>query len=476
MSIKPISSFFPLIDDPANIFYSKLKSIFLSFINITPNVSSVNRYIYRVDVPIQNHYPVHVNFNTRIQSTKTELKQCLSQDSPTYVYVGLRLDTKFITNKEITVTGETIPVDENRTIITHLKRGNPFYYVNISSFSEEQSVLIEYDLNNVPTYLYFLIGKVVKDDGVINLESVNITKCLKSKDKLGTSFTRLYKPEIGRKWVINYNDWELYSIDSDLREILIDSSSHTFSGGDFLPVQNCPFKDRSLKLTFGEREYNQGQSPCTITVYEQEYYSEHPVNLEVRGYGEYSLYSNHNVKDISLLFSSLSFKNNTKRTLYQEEVCLALSYILGIDLRFFTLPSQSILSPYIIQTINRQSYYQNEIHTCSNTLSNAIKSDLIKYFTLQSGDLFTLPAYENDYVRIPVLPNCLGYTKQLYLTRYASLNVDFFYSLSSSLHNRDGFPIRPRGTEGKCLYDFILSLPTLGLSCIESFNHSVLGE
>lgn len=474
MSIKPISSFFPLIDDPANIFYSKLKSIFLSFINITPNVSSVNRYIYRVDVPIQNHYPVHVNFNTRIQSTRAELKLCLSQDSPTYVYVGLRLDTKFITNKEITVTGETIPVDENRTIITHLKRGNPFYYVNISSFSEEQSVLIEYDIHKVPTHIYFLIGKIIKDDGALNLESVNIIKGLESKDKSDISFSMLYKPEIGRKWVINQNDWELYSIDSDLREILIDSSTHAFNGGAFLPVQNCPFKDRTLKLTFGEREYN--QQSCTITVYEQEYYPEHPVNLEVRCYGEYSLYSNHNVKDISLLFSSLSFKNNTKKTLYQEEVSLALSYILGIDIRFFILSSQSILSPYTTQTINRQSYYQNEIHTCSNTLSNAITLDLIKYFTLQSGDLFSLPSYENDYVRIPILPNCLGYTKQLYLTRYVSFNVDFFYSLSSSLHNHDGFPIRPRGTEGKCLYDFILSLPTLGLSCIEPFNHSVLGE
>lgn len=474
MSIKSISSFFPLIDDPANIFYSKLKSIFLSFINITPNVSSVNRYIYRVDVPIQNHYPVHVNFNIRIQSTRTELKQCLSQESPTYVYVGLRLDTKFITNKEITVTGETIPVDENRTIITHLKRGNPFYYVNISSFSEEQSVLIEYDTHKVPTHIYFLIGKVIKDDGVINLESVNVIKGL-GKDKPNISFAMLYKPEIGRKWVINQNDWELYSIDSDLREILIDSSTHAFNGGDYLPVQNCPFKDRSLKLTFGKREYNQGQLPCTITVYEQEYYSEHPVNLEVRGYGEYSLYSNYNIKDISLLFSSLSFKNNTKRTLYQEEVCLALSYILGIDIRFFTLSSQSILSPYET-TINRQSYYQDEIHTCSKALSNAITSDLMEYFILPRGDLFSLPSYENDYVRIPVLPNCLGYTKQLYLTRYASLNVDLFYSLSSSLHSQDAFPIRPRGTKGKCLYDFILSLPTLGLSCIESFSHSVLGE
>ena len=268
---RSLFSLFPLIDDSANIFYSKLKTLFFSTATNRPIVERISRIRYRVTFNSSNGYAIKGTINLSSPDLKTEVQQ--AGDTPIYLYVRVYFYTTLQSTQEITTTGEVIPVDEKKIYASGSFQ--PFDYntlVRTTPVTDEDVCLID---SQREKEAYLLVGRLHLWNQLVVLEPTFPYADYKETTQYPLTFETLYKPDIGRKWVVTKSPyrWDMYSIDTDGNEYLIDSSDTQFSvegslGG--LPAQPSPYRDRQVKLTFAFSSL--GGNVVAFSCIEQEYF------------------------------------------------------------------------------------------------------------------------------------------------------------------------------------------------------------
>ena len=227
-NIKPLSSLFPLIDDPANIFYSKLKNIFLSYPTTFLHVKAVNRTERVVEI----HFP----FSTQVWKVKQDIRTLpeeVSSDMANLIisnynaYVLVDFTKTHKKNTENTTSGEVIPVDE---YVLSLNRVWP----NLRFYKSKEKVIITED-SSTHISVGFKVGDrlEVRTGGLFDFFPVE-------KSGIKDEFKAIYKPIIGRRihfhkvvsGVLTFWKWDLYDVDSNLEVHLLDSMTVDSSNPD----------------------------------------------------------------------------------------------------------------------------------------------------------------------------------------------------------------------------------------------------
>lgn len=249
--MKSVTEFFPLIDDPANVFYSKLKNIFLYGIQSKPTIYDLNRVKRTIEFNICGE--AHV-IRKKYDVRKIHLDKSIRG---TFAYLPLLFKTNLL-KKDTTVGGELVGVNVgrikfNKIVLDYtktIKYNNidgfvqtsnlPFLFINfdsdrINEFNEIK--IIERLIDN--TYEELVIGLplgIVSLDPEKDLYDISIlpsgelttsTFYKHNSSRYKDDYRSIYRPVIGRKFVVdestNESKWYLYDIDSNYEEILIDS-------------------------------------------------------------------------------------------------------------------------------------------------------------------------------------------------------------------------------------------------------------
>lgn len=277
-----LDSFFPLIDDPANIFFSKLRNIFTKSLFQKLHTKALDRVRREVSLSFLGM--------GRVIKKVYDLRNLKPEDEGKNLYLLFSMGRDLLNNIDTTVAGEEIPVNY---ILYYLKNHSPKFTL----IDKEDTVLISTDsLDYTDLSLYIRVGKIQKMPYREKFIFPNYSSMgnMISQDALynllditGTDFTE-YKPtqvgcyrnRIGWKWVINlslsldttqkisfqqFASWQLYCIDSDMRESLIDDSSLSENKGNYSYIwatQYGPSIDHPTQLyTYSEVENN------VITIY-----------------------------------------------------------------------------------------------------------------------------------------------------------------------------------------------------------------
>ena len=442
---RSLFSLFPLIDDSANIFYSKLKTLFFSTATNRPIVERISRIRYRVTFNSSNGYAIKGTINLNDPDLKTEVQQ--AGNTPIYLYVRVYFYTTLRSTQEITTTGEVIPVDEKKIYASGSFQSFDYNtLVRTTPITDEDVCLID---SQRDTEAYLLVGRLHLWNQLVVLEPTFPYADYKETTQYPLTFETLYKPDIGRKWVVTKSPyrWDMYSIDTDGNEYLIDSSDTQFSvegslGG--LPAQPSPYRDHQVKLTFASSSL--GGNVVTFSCIEQEYFNflypsesgkAHIVCREKTGY---ALNTNHNPENLKLCLNSISMRISHGDAIpTREHYILALSYLLGVDIRFFIEPRTSDLFAYYTDTSTSEDIYFNGMATVidADLLNDSLFTQSIfnQYPTIPSTD-FTFPnvsALEATHKNVPLVQNALGFSKQVYTSRFREGNKVFLESLRKAL-------------------------------------------
>lgn len=402
-----LKSLFPLIDDPANIFYSRLKTLLLSLLSIHPQIERKDRNRYKISLEFNNRH----NSSTIIDLRKYEEQYRENLPNLTYLYLKLKVTTVWSTSIEKTISGQSIPVKEQKVSIAGITSFSKLVSSE-STLLDEESVLIE-DFDNPATRkVFLLIGSIEKlyndDDTLFLVPSYKYTDLPKSRN-FPVNYNTIYRPDVGRKWVINKNDksWTLFSLDSDRREILIDSSSYTFS---YLPAQESPYIDHPLSLACIIEE---DDSQVSISLAEPSFFYKTPSRwfIKLRNLSEYALNSNHSPNRVSWLISNLRFVtyrsgNGKSFNLSKELTILAISYILGVNIRFFISPrSEGMFSSYYSSLDSSYGSNKTLVPTWVTETTLFQNSFSLLYPTLDQDNV--VQAVDSTYSRSPVMQNYL---------------------------------------------------------------------
>lgn len=250
-NMKSVTEFFPLIDDPANVFYSKLKNIFLYSAQLKPTIYDLNRVKRTIEFNIcgETHI-IRKNYDAR----KIHLDESIRG---TFAYLPLLFKTNLL-KKDTTIGGELVDVNVgrikfNRIVSNYTKSTKynnldgfvqtsnlPFLFINfdstrINEFNEIK--ILERLIDNTHEELIIglplgIVGLDTKKDlyDISILPYDNPTTDIFYKHNLSRykdDYRSIYRPVIGRKFVVNESTneskWYLYDIDSNYEEILIDS-------------------------------------------------------------------------------------------------------------------------------------------------------------------------------------------------------------------------------------------------------------
>ena len=187
MALESLHKIFPLIDDPANIFYSKIKQWF----QLQSNFHLHCKAISRVDREVE------ANFMgiSRIYKCKFKTYKVLTEDDiDKYLYIRYTFIASKKDNFELTSSGERIPVDISDLYILE---DSPKPVV-LGDHTE--TVLYEPIIKDPPYekqhyYVYIRVNKIYKNEySLLDIENTEI-----AYEEL--HFDDVYHPSIGRLWV-----------------------------------------------------------------------------------------------------------------------------------------------------------------------------------------------------------------------------------------------------------------------------------
>jgi hypothetical protein len=246
MALESLRKIFPLIDDPANIFYSKIKQWF----QIQSNFHLHCKATSRVDRVVEAKF----NGISRPYNCKFRTHEFLKEeDIGHYLYIQYTFLIYNKTNQEITTSGESIPVDIWDMFITEL---DPIPKV----LHDQDNVVIIEPNGSLYYNVYIRVNKVFRNSS----SQLDILGTEIDYDEL--HYEDAYRMSVGRLWVIKppvsdttkqycYLDtllsWELYNIDSDNHYTLIDKSNtppDDFGATHMWPFQYGPGIDHEAKF------------------------------------------------------------------------------------------------------------------------------------------------------------------------------------------------------------------------------------
>lgn len=355
-----INSLFPLIDDPANIFYSKLKQWMLMEGSYHLTCKALARTLFEITCSFKGMSRVYkYTLDTRELS--------LENDIDKYVYFGLTLKRLYITTEENTTSGYAIPT---KWSALGLKENKPKIKVvtnyNTNVFIEEN---LDYDTSEYTKdefNLYFYVGKLVRfakydaqiPSNKIEYESLDIDTA--SRKDMKVSFNTLYRRSVGREWKLypsqaiqsadsSYANsvirWELYDIDSDNNSTLIDSSDNTFSSFGYsntFATQYGPSLDHLASFVCENKVITSGSSTiCSIKVLERDKRKHYNTPLFARMNKECEPFCNTlGLSPVMFehLFNGLHLNKSVGSPhveYYKETIILLLSYITNVNIRWF---------------------------------------------------------------------------------------------------------------------------------------------
>lgn len=355
MAYYTLDSFFPLIDDPANIFFSKLRNIFTKSLFQKLHTKAIDR--------VRREITFSVSGMGRIIKKVYDIRNLKPEDEGKSLYLYFSMGKKILNNIDTTVAGEEIPVDY---ILYYLKNHSPKFSV----VDREETILLNNTfLGDTDLELYIRVGKIQKkpyqwgflfskNNPMEDMVDHNATYDF--LDIAGTDFTKYkstqvgcYRNRIGWKWVITlslsldtsqpisfqqFASWQLYCIDSNMVESLIDDSSLTENKGNYNYIwatQYGPSIDHPVQLYTYSIQAN---NVLTIYVVERGYerfieglhehsapsakmYYETEPFCNTRGFvPEYMEY----------LFRGLKLRSSLK----YEEAILLYAYIINMNIRY----------------------------------------------------------------------------------------------------------------------------------------------
>jgi hypothetical protein len=359
-NIKPLSSLFPLIDDPANVFYAKLKNIFLSYPTTFLHVKALNRYtrVAEIQLPFSTRvWKVKQDVRTFPEVVTTDIDNHSTSNYNAYVIVEFFKTHK--NNSETTTSGEVIPVDEYILSLQRVLKTFSFYK------SKEKVIILQNDSSCV--VVGFKAGDCIKKDHSLELvDSFDIYPHESKSSK--EEYKGLYKPVVGRRihfhkiesGIFTYWTWDLYDIDSELKAHLIDSVTVDFRDPDgsetimdsqkssgynaVWPICYGPAIDHPTSLTFTKRvRYTPTDPDVTIEVMDNSFVPDRGsfVDISMNPNTDF-VFDNRGLfirskTDLIDCLRDIRFyprRHYTRRTqYYREEILLALCFIFNINFR-----------------------------------------------------------------------------------------------------------------------------------------------
>ena len=249
MAERNIRNIFPLIDDPANIFYSKIKQ----WMQLQTNFHLHCKAVSRVDRVVEASFMgISRTYKTKFKTYEVLKEEDIGQ----YLYICYTFVASSKVTEENTSSGERIPVDIGDIYILE---DSPKPFV-LEGYSD--NILYEEKPNTTKPcyYLYIRVDKIYKNEySQLDIENTEIDYC-------ELHFEDAYRKSVGRLWSIknrpqilntkksildNYVSWELYNVDSDNNYTLIDTSEtipQTFGASILWPVQYGAGLDHRAKF------------------------------------------------------------------------------------------------------------------------------------------------------------------------------------------------------------------------------------
>lgn len=249
MAERNIRNIFPLIDDPANIFYSKIKQ----WMQLQTNFHLHCKAVSRVDRVVEASFMgISRTYKTKFKTYEVLKEEDIGQ----YLYICYTFVASSKVTEENTSSGERIPVDIDDIYLLEDKS----YPIVL----QDQTATILYEETGTwtkPHYkVYIRVNKVYKNE-YSQLDIVNTEKCYEE-----LHFEDAYRQSVGRLWVLrpplsdtskHYCDadslcsWELYNIDSENHYTLMDKSNtppDDFNTTYIWPIQYGPGLDHRAKF------------------------------------------------------------------------------------------------------------------------------------------------------------------------------------------------------------------------------------
>lgn len=349
---KDINNIFPLIDDPMNIFYSKIKQ----WMQLNSNFHLHCRATSRVDREINCSF----NGITRLYKCKFKTFNFLKEeDIGHYLYVRFLVVIPSKSTAEMTTSGEVIPVDISDISI---QENSP---VPVILHDHNENILYT-EYGTLSYYVYIRVNKVYRNRyNFLDIESTEI-------DYHELHFETSYHKSIGRLWLLkprssedtskqsvldsNFS-WYLYNVDSEDSYTLIDHSEtlpKNFGSTILWPVQYGAGLDHRSKFNYyqgyggshplldtpsGYTWFEIRESEWTLSYPEHDVYNKNTeVFADLREEADPFLNTRGIVPSLfPSLFNGLSFRSKPDRLNYYpsiEGVVLLLSYICNMNPRY----------------------------------------------------------------------------------------------------------------------------------------------
>ncbi len=350
--LKSIHNIFPLIDDPMNIFYSKIKQ----WLQLNSNFHLHCKAVSRVERVVECSFNgISRTYKAKF-NTITLLKE---EDIDQYLYIRFIFIAKSKETFELTTSGENIPVYISDL---YIKENSP-----VPVILKDQSATILYEKTPKDSvsdpdeyYVYIRVNKVYRNEySQLDIQSTEI-----AYDEL--HFEDMYHQSVGRLWVINKRpsvltdkkseldnnyEWKLYNIDSDNNYTLIDSSDTTpelFGATIIWPAQYGPgldhissficFNNYSRDIPIAMRpqsELTEGYSYWSVVREGDFFYGRSPSFFSVTEKAKPFLSTRGVVPAFfPYLYNGLVYKGENHSTTSTEDVVLLLSYICNMNLRY----------------------------------------------------------------------------------------------------------------------------------------------
>lgn len=512
MSIETLSTLFPLIDDPVNIFYSRLKSFFLSQFPSFLQVKCLNR--------VKSLVEIHLPYTSQIWKVKfdsrklpTSVTEGLDQGKTYGVYAEIVLNKTRLANYETTMSGEEIPVDEIIYSINNIYN-SPRY------IESKERVLVEVRTTSISIF--------VRICNTLTRYSRYFYEGL-DKTSYKDTYTSLYKPVIGRKirfysedrtdiehgQVVELWQWDLYDIDSDYNETLIDSFSVDKDSSNNIIQDSCkscgykymwpltygPSVDHPIRLTFCKEKSSANpydtSEPFEITVMEHSFASANdPVDIFLYPLTD-AYFDNRGLCTDPLGWVCNHIRIGTKgdsngdvrRRYYKEEIALALCFLLNINFRFLYsyFDAPDYLSCINIKTncVNvPQEDFGRRITVPDNmdngygyTQSYALAEMAKVYFEEPFGLQRTIDPTSTN---VPLVQNSLVYGYESPFTRFRQENQNLLNNMRIAFSNGDNIYIKskyPSTTDAlHTIQELIKSNRIASLTSSRYVNNSLLFE
>ena len=340
-------SLFPIIDDPANVLYSKLKQWLLidgSYHLYCKAVNRTKRIIYCSFKGMTKTYKLKMDMSA--SGIKSSLNKSL--------YLGLKFKINYHMSSESTASGYSIPVDWTRLFLTDAEPISVITEYNDNIFISEDTSHPEH------YFLCIYVGKIIPFNlEGLDYDSVDIQFSDKSEMKL--DFKSAYRRSVGRKLVLYPSGspsgaslvdstipWELYDIDSDGKATLIDASGSTFSSFGYSNLYASQYGPSIDHLSQFTCSYGHTNTSYSITVLEKVFsdkFNNTPLPVFATMYKECEPFCNtlgFSPIMYEYLFRGLKIRDNFETKyripLYKETIVLLLEYITNMNLRWLLEP------------------------------------------------------------------------------------------------------------------------------------------